>query len=90
MGGNKNIINILFVAFSFFIIFENKSVNVDTLIFFVFFTFFHIFCMIIMGEDKMKKLNINGWGLSAMIGFMVGFVIFLIVISFLAYKLGFA
>lgn len=38
----------------------------------------------------MKNNNQNGWGLSAMIGFMVGFVLFLIAISFLAYRLGIA
>ncbi len=36
----------------------------------------------------MKKLNNNGWGLSTMIGFMIAFVIFLIIIVFLSYKAG--
>lgn len=36
----------------------------------------------------MKKLNSNGWGLSTMIGFMIAFVIFLIIIVFLSYRAG--
>lgn len=34
----------------------------------------------------MKKLNKNGWGLSAMIGFMIAFVVFLIIIAVLSYR----
>ena len=34
-----------------------------------------------------KRLNNNGWGLSTMIGFMIVFVIFLIIIVFLTYTL---
>ena len=36
----------------------------------------------------MKKLNNNGWGISAMIGFMIAFVIFLIIIAVLTYHAG--
>lgn len=36
----------------------------------------------------MKKLNNNGWGISAMIGFMIAFVIFLIIIAVLTYHVG--
>ncbi|MBQ6323236.1 MAG: DUF4006 family protein [Bacilli bacterium] len=36
----------------------------------------------------MKKLNRNGWGLSTMIGFIIGFVLFLLLIAFLTYKAG--
>ncbi len=36
----------------------------------------------------MKKLNSNGWGLSAMIGFMIAFVIFLIIVAVLSYRSG--
>jgi len=36
----------------------------------------------------MKKLNKKGWGLSAMIGFMIAFVIFLIIIAVLSYRYG--
>ena len=36
----------------------------------------------------MKKLNSNGWGISAMIGFMIAFVIFLIIIAVLTYNTG--
>lgn len=36
----------------------------------------------------MKKLNSNGWGLSTMIGFMIAFVIFLIIIVFLTHNAG--
>lgn len=36
----------------------------------------------------MKKLNNKGWGLSTMIGFMIAFVIFLIIIVYLTYSAG--
>ncbi len=36
----------------------------------------------------MKKLNHNGWGLSTMIGFMIAFVVFLLVVAFLTYRAG--
>ena len=36
----------------------------------------------------MKKLGNGGWGLSAMVGFMVAFAIFLIIIVILAYRAG--
>ena len=36
----------------------------------------------------MKRLNNGGWGLSTMIGLMIGFVIFLIIIAILSYNLG--
>lgn len=36
----------------------------------------------------MKKLGNGGWGLSAMIGFVIVFVIFLIIIVVLSYKVG--
>lgn len=46
--------------------------------------FNYYFVLFIMGDD-MKKLNNNGWGISAMIGFMIAFVIFLIIIAVLTY-----
>lgn len=36
----------------------------------------------------MKKLNNKGWGLSTMIGLMVGLVIFLIIVAVLSYNVG--
>lgn len=36
----------------------------------------------------MRKLNSNGWGLSTMIGFVIAFVVFLIIIVILSYKAG--
>jgi len=37
----------------------------------------------------MKKIfNNHGWGMDAMIGFMIGLVIFLIIIVILAYQAG--
>ena len=54
-----------------------------------FFTFFSLFSIIrIEKGDWMKKLNNNGWGLSTMIGFMIAFVIFLIIIAFLSWNAG--
>jgi len=38
--------------------------------------------------DVMKKLGNGGWGLSAMVGFMIAFAIFLIIIVILAYRAG--
>ena len=38
--------------------------------------------------DGVKKLGNNGWGLGAMIGFMIAFAIFLIIIVILAYLAG--
>ena len=49
--------------------------------------FNYYFVLFIMGDD-MKKLNNNGWGISAMIGFMIAFVIFLIIIAVLTYHVG--
>ena len=50
-----------------------------------------LFCknlvLFIIGES-MKRLNNGGWGLSTMIGFMIGLVIFLIIIAILSYNLG--
>ena len=54
----------------------------------LFFTFLGFLCMIFLGDDRMKKMNHNGWGLSTMIGFIVGFVLFLIIITILAYRIG--
>ena len=36
----------------------------------------------------MKKLGQGGWGMDTLIGFMIGFAIFLIIIVFLTYKYG--
>ena len=36
----------------------------------------------------MKKLGNRGWGLSTMIGLMVGFVIVLIIIAILCHNMG--
>ena len=36
----------------------------------------------------MKRLNNGGWGLSTMIGIMVAFAIFLIIIVILSYRAG--
>lgn len=36
----------------------------------------------------MKKLNNHGWGMDTLIGFMIAFVIFLIIIVVLSYKAG--
>ena len=36
----------------------------------------------------MKKLNDKGWGLSTMIGIIIAFVLFLLLIVFLSYKVG--
>ena len=36
----------------------------------------------------MKRLNNGGWGLSTMIGLMVGFVIVLIIIAILCHNMG--
>jgi len=36
----------------------------------------------------MKKLDNKGWGLSAMIGFMIALVVFLICIAILSYRAG--
>ena len=36
----------------------------------------------------MKRLGNNGWGMNAMIGFMIAFVIFLIIILILSYRVG--
>jgi hypothetical protein len=36
----------------------------------------------------MKKLNEKGWGLSTMIGILIAFVLFLLIIVFLSYKVG--
>ena len=49
--------------------------------------FNYYFVLFIIGDD-MKKLNNNGWGISAMIGFMIAFVIFLIIIAVLSYRYG--
>jgi len=49
---------------------------------------FLLFLVLFILGDTMKKLNHNGWGLSAMVGFMIGFVIFLLVIAFLTYRAG--
>jgi hypothetical protein len=35
-----------------------------------------------------KRLNSGGWGMDTLIGFMVGFVLFLLVVVFLAYRAG--
>ena len=39
--------------------------------------------------DDMKKLGNGGWGLSTMVGFMIAFAIFLIIIVIMAYRAGF-
>ena len=49
---------------------------------------FSSFLVIFMVGDDMKKLNHRGWGLSAMVGFMIGFVVFLLIIVFLTYQAG--
>ena len=36
----------------------------------------------------MKKINNGGWGLSTMIGLMIAFAIFLIIIVILSYNAG--
>ncbi len=36
----------------------------------------------------MRKLNNKGWGMDTMIGFMIAFVIFLLIIVFLSYRAG--
>ncbi len=36
----------------------------------------------------MKKLGNHGWGLDAMVGFMIAFAIFLIIIVILAWRAG--
>ena len=36
----------------------------------------------------MKKIGNGGWGMATMIGFMVAFVVFLIIVVILSYKLG--
>jgi hypothetical protein len=36
----------------------------------------------------MKRLNNRGWGLSTMVGIMIAFVLCLIVIVILSYKVG--
>jgi len=35
---------------------------------------------------RVKKLNNGGWGLDTMIGLMIAFVLFLIIIVILSYK----
>jgi hypothetical protein len=37
---------------------------------------------------NMKRLNNNGWGLSTMIGLMIAFVLFLIIIVILSFRAG--
>ncbi|MBR1936365.1 MAG: DUF4006 family protein [Bacilli bacterium] len=34
----------------------------------------------------MKKMNKHGWGLDEMLGFIIAFVVFLIIIAILAYS----
>jgi len=36
----------------------------------------------------MKKLGQGGWGMDTLIGFMIGFAIFLLIIVILTYKYG--
>ena len=36
----------------------------------------------------MRKINNKGWGMDAMIGFMIAFVIFLLIIVFLTFRAG--
>ena len=54
------------------------------------FTFWLKSVNIIIGDNMKKKnrLNSNGWGMDAMIGFMIAFVIFLIIIAILSYRAG--
>ena len=37
----------------------------------------------------MKKLNKKGMEISELVAFLVGFLLFLLIITFLAYKIGF-
>lgn len=46
-----------------------------------------MFINIIIGE-VMKKLDNKGWGMDTLIGFMIAFVLFLIIIVILSYRAG--
>ena len=47
-----------------------------------------LFFSIISIGDGMRKLNKRGWGMDTMIGFLIGFVVFLLIILVLIYNLG--
>ena len=36
----------------------------------------------------MKKLNKHGWGMDSMIGFLIAFIVFLLIIALLLYNAG--
>jgi hypothetical protein len=41
-----------------------------------------------MKKIQKLKLNKHGWGMDSMIGFLIGFVVFLLIIFFLIYSVG--